>query len=379
MKNRFSRIFTTVILTMTLMAAAVMPVMADDILIAPAPEAVLPTATYELVINGEPSGINACVYVPVRATAEALGYIVDWEPVEKAVILDNGVMHAKFWVGVDSYQVSVSGGETLGMSAPFSLGMPPVVAKGLSYVPVALFEALEGMEEGAFTFEGNKLVIETKAAEEPAGLPAIGVAGGWTLADDMELTEEQKALFEKAMEKLLGVDYYPSYYLGSQVVAGTNHCFLCRAAVATVEQPTCYALVYIYEDLEGNASVLSIQDIEPSRLNEEGRTASDMAIDAPLPEMPGGWSLVQDDALTDETKAIFDAALEGLVGARHEPLYLLETQVVAGRNYCFLCRSTAVYPGARPYYTLVFVYQDLSGASTLLNIADFDFGALCEY
>ena len=65
-----------------------------------------------------------------------------------------------------------------------------------------------------------------------AAMLLIGVAaavaepmlGGWTVAESAEITEEQKAIFDKAMEKLVGVGYEPVAYLASQVVAGTNHC-----------------------------------------------------------------------------------------------------------------------------------------------------------
>ena len=55
------------------------------------------------------------------------------------------------------------------------------------------------------------------------------------------MTEEQKAVFDKAVEKLLGVSYEPVTYLGSQVVAGQNHCFLCKATVIYPDAKPTYA------------------------------------------------------------------------------------------------------------------------------------------
>ncbi|MBR7188877.1 MAG: hypothetical protein IKD53_10020, partial [Clostridia bacterium] len=52
------------------------------------------------------------------------------------------------------------------------------------------------------------------------------LAGGWTPAADPAVTEDMKEMFDRALEGLLGVDYVPVAYLGSQVVAGTNHCIL---------------------------------------------------------------------------------------------------------------------------------------------------------
>ncbi len=103
-----------------------------------------------------------------------------------------------------------------------------------------------------------------------AAMLLIGVAaavaepmlGGWTVAESAEITEEQKAIFDKAMEKLVGVGYEPVAYLASQVVAGTNHCFLCKATVIYPNAVPEYKLVYIYQDLQGNAEILNIADLD---------------------------------------------------------------------------------------------------------------------
>lgn len=82
--------------------------------------------------------------------------------------------------------------------------------------------------------------------------------GGWTIPESIEITEEMQALFEKGVADLLGVTYTPVALLGAQLVAGTNYCFLCQAAVVYPEAQPYYALVYLYEDLEGQVSVLQI-------------------------------------------------------------------------------------------------------------------------
>ena len=89
------------------------------------------------------------------------------------------------------------------------------------------------------------------------------LAGGWTLRDLTEpMTEEEVALFEKAFEGFVGVGYEPVAILSTQVVAGMNYCFLCRATTVTAQPVTYWAYVYIYADLEGNAEVSYIGAIE---------------------------------------------------------------------------------------------------------------------
>ncbi len=64
------------------------------------------------------------------------------------------------------------------------------------------------------------------------------------------------------MDRLTGVNYVPVALLGTQIVAGTNYSILCRSTVVYPGAETTYAIVYIYEDLERQASILHIQDLE---------------------------------------------------------------------------------------------------------------------
>ena len=98
-------------------------------------------------------------------------------------------------------------------------------------------------------------------------LPAVvhadaPLAGGWTPAEDYTVTEERQAVFEKGMEMLVGVNYVPVAYLGSQVVAGTNHVFLCQATVVYPDAQPYYVLIYLYEDLQGQVKLLNVADLD---------------------------------------------------------------------------------------------------------------------
>ena len=66
-------------------------------------------------------------------------------------------------------------------------------------------------------------------------------------------------------------------------------------------------------------------------------------------------------------------AVEGLTGCVYEPIALLASQVVAGMNYCLLCRLTVVYPDAQPTYALVYVYQNIEGVCELARVEDITF------
>ncbi len=88
------------------------------------------------------------------------------------------------------------------------------------------------------------------------------LSGGWAAADDPTVTQERSELFEKALGGMVGVDYTPVAYLGSQVVAGTNHCFLCLSRVVIPDAIPKYVLVFIYEDLQGKTEIMNFADFD---------------------------------------------------------------------------------------------------------------------
>jgi hypothetical protein len=73
----------------------------------------------------------------------------------------------------------------------------------------------------------------------------------------------------------------------------------------------------------------------------------------------GGWSSFNFE-ITSEQRKVFDQAVGGLLGVKYTPL-AVATQVVAGTNYCYLCKAQPVYPKAQEYAAEVFIYQPLQG------------------
>lgn len=230
--------------------------------------------------------------------------------------------------------------------------------------------------------ELNELIDDVKE-EIPEGIPEIDIddvigdlpdvlSGGWQVAPDFALTDEQKAIFEKGLEKLVGADYVPIALLGTQVVAGQNYCFLAQTTPVVPDANPVYTLVFLYQDLEGNVQLMNVADM-PIVLNEDG------TVSAPGEALMGGWSYADSYEITDELLDCFNKALEGTLGSNFTPVAQLGTQVVAGTNRCILAEVTPVVPDPVPHYALVYVYENLEGGAELLNIVDFDFGALCTY
>lgn len=94
------------------------------------------------------------------------------------------------------------------------------------------------------------------------------LVGGWIAAEDPAITDDVNALIEKALDGLVGVNYVPVAYLGSQVVAGTNHAILCLATAVVPDAVPAWKILYLYEDLQGNVTVLSVGDLDIGALCE---------------------------------------------------------------------------------------------------------------
>lgn len=92
--------------------------------------------------------------------------------------------------------------------------------------------------------------------------------GGWKTADDPTITEDIEQMLSKALDGyqtgITKLTYTPVAYLGSQVVAGTNHAILCKATGDN--GASAWVIVYLYQDLKGNVSVMNIADFDFSFL-----------------------------------------------------------------------------------------------------------------
>ena len=104
---------------------------------------------------------------------------------------------------------------------------------------------------------------ETAVPEETETEESIpSIMGGWTITEDGTVTEEMREIFDRAVAAVDDVYFQPEVLLATQLVAGTNYCFLAREFSYEDEGDPGYVFVYIYVDLEGNEQVLDIQDIK---------------------------------------------------------------------------------------------------------------------
>jgi len=141
---------------------------------------------------------------------------------------------------------------------------------------------------------------------------------------------------------------------------------LCEAETMTAQPVRSYQMAIIYADLEGNADLTSVKDFDLTAYTEGNNTDIDGE------QLMGGWT-VPEDAIGSEppedAKAAFDKAAEQFTGSDIQPLALLGTQVVAGTNYVFICKSTLTTQEPVGGIQIVTVYVDLEGNAEITNIS----------
>ena len=210
------------------------------------------------------------------------------------------------------------------------------------------------IEGVAYTFDDNGVLVDPG--------PEVIESGSWTDPMADMFTKHELEVFDKATSGMAGASYEPLACLGSQVVAGVNHRFLCKETLIVNPPFTQYAIVTIYEDLEGNCRITDI-DISNAEVTEEG--------------LAGGFTtpvsifLSSNDKVIDDALKAFDAATTALEGVDYKALAVLGTQVVAGTNYRILAYAKVVSPEAQGYFTILTVNQPLEGDASIIEFDDF--------
>lgn len=182
---------------------------------------------------------------------------------------------------------------------------------------------------------------ETKEAKET--MESDNLLGAWTINSKFEPSENINAIaaFDKATESLEGYKYTVIAVLGSQIVAGTNYSYLCRAEMAVPDAKPEYVIVNVYEDLDGNAEITgSLSLLE----GKEGWEYNDIN---PFMEE------------NEEVKAAFDKALDGLTGAEYEPIAYIGYK---DNSYAILTKITITSVEPLTSLSTVYITKTDSGA-----------------
>lgn len=148
--------------------------------------------------------------------------------------------------------------------------------------------------------------------------------GSWDIAVEVgKMPQKVASAVTELNEKIVGAEYEPIAYIGSQVVNGVNHAVLAKQIVVTGRDNE-NIVVLIFNEKNDGVALVSIE-----RVLEGG---------APL----GGVNIDVQTDIPEDIEEMFMDAFVPYVGAAVTPYALLGTQVVKGTNYIFAATLSTV-------------------------------------
>ena len=175
--------------------------------------------TNNLIINGKNIDTgelkiainNGNIMVPLKVTAESLGFKVDIDKYNKIISMDNDEIKTDITVGVDSYYYASS--QAIGMTAPEKLGSAPIIIDNEVYVPIKIYN---------FLFNDSKAIgsfwCETKDGESIYTTNG-DLTIGWKLIDNKWYFMNKDGIMQKGWVQSNGNWYY--LYDNGQMASNT--------------------------------------------------------------------------------------------------------------------------------------------------------------
>lgn len=179
--------------------------------------------------------------------------------------------------------------------------------------------------------------------------------GSWEIKVSTNYPQKVATALGNLNEHLLGAEYTPVAYVGSQVVNGTNHAVLAEQLILSGKD-TKNAVILIFNE-KPNEMEATLVNIE--RVVESGGKL-------------GGIEVNVTTEIPEDAKAAFESVMEGFVGSKVEPFAFLGSQVVKGTNYIFAATVAPVVKDPVEHAAIVIVnsmtgelsFTDLLGTKT---------------
>ena len=150
------------------------------------------------------------------------------------------------------------------------------------------------------------------------------MVGSWSInVNTKGMPQKVASAVGKLTETLIGAEYEPIAYLGSQIVNGTNHAVLAEQLLTT-GRDTKNVVLLIFNEKGMDCTLVNIE-----RVVEGGFGA-------------GGTEINVKTDLPEEAKKAFDTALTEFVGSTVKPFAYLGSQVVKGIDYIFAAEVAPV-------------------------------------
>lgn len=175
------------------------------------------------------------------------------------------------------------------------------------------------------------------------------MVGNWNVNVVIDAMPQKVATAVSALsEQLIGAEYTPIAYLGSQLVNGTNHAVLAEQLILSGKD-TKNVVLLIFNEKGMDCTLVNIE-----RVVEGGDGMGAVMVDVKT-------------VIPTDAQVIFDEAISEFVGSTVKPFALLATQVVAGIDYIFIAETQVVAPEAAKRIAVVTV-NSLDKKITFKNV-----------
>lgn len=206
-------------------------------------------------------------------------------------------------------------------------------------------------EQSMETQTSEVMQVSEESTSEEMTEPSVEyvLVGDIAVSDSPDITSEVSAMVEEVFSSNMDSKVVPVAYIGSQVVAGTNHYLLCVDTPNIQGARGRYVMVSIHEDLDGKFTLHEIAYSEAEAANAQ---------------LSDGWEMASSVKLTDEVKEAFQmATIE--VNAEYTPIAFVEVHSEPPVSYGILCAIQGISEFC--YINL----QTTDGGAEIMEVYDF--------
>ena len=147
--------------------------------------------------------------------------------------------------------------------------------------------------------------------------------GSWKVNVSVNSMPEKIATAVGDLSNMMGAEYSPIAYLGSQLVNGTNHAVLAEQTLVLGKDVKNIVVLIFHETTEG----VTLANIERVVEGGSGMGGTQIKVET-------------GDNINADAMKVFNDAFAGFCGNVVNPFALLATQVVRGIDYIFACELT---------------------------------------
>lgn len=175
------------------------------------------------------------------------------------------------------------------------------------------------------------------------GIERGGFLGGYEIVNCSctSLPQDAATAMSSINSTLLGATFDPLWYVGSQLVNGTNYLFIAKELrVTAASKPMIVGLVV---------------NVPPAPNQDDAKIVRIIERDSQMPP---------------EAVTAFAQVEKSLVGVSYRPVLYIGQQVVKGMNYYIACEAKGIYPDAEPYPVImcINVFQQCASIVTIEKI-----------